>query len=50
MTKRQRCNRAVLFAVGNAAVIFAPRDFRRVGVQVLTGDVMVLAELSATQP
>lgn len=30
-------------------MIFTPCDFRRVGVQVLTADMMVLAKLGATR-
>jgi hypothetical protein len=50
MTKRRRRNRAVLFAVRNAAIVFAPCDLGCIGVQVQAADVMVLAKLGAAQP
>jgi hypothetical protein len=38
-----------LLAIGNPAVVLAPRHLRRVGVEVLAGDVVVNADLGATR-
>jgi hypothetical protein len=43
-------NVAHLLAIGTAAVILAPRGFLSVPEKIGAGDVVVMADLSATQP
>lgn len=50
MAERQRRNAADLVAVVDAAIIFAPRGFLRIAEQVRACQMMVMANLAATQP
>ena len=48
MRQRRVDDDQILLAVGNAAVVLAPRHFCGVRVQVRAGDMMVNADLGAT--
>lgn len=47
MRQRRRSSQQELLAVGNAAVVFPPRHFDRVGREVRAGDVVMNTNLSA---
>jgi hypothetical protein len=49
MTKSRPSDSQILLTVGDAAVIFAPAHFGSVGVQVGAGDMVVRADLGATE-
>ena len=49
MLRRRRDDRAVLFAVRHAAVVFSPIHFGRVGCEIRPRDMMMCADFRATQ-